>query len=194
MVGIMTWPRSSDGRAKDPAVMAKIARQNMAARGLPLCVMVSALIAMMPWHPLRRIVWNLTKSAPVGLYREQAGGRAQRGQWILAALPIPVERWAVKRGYIGRGVPLLKRLAATTGDRVCAIGSVISINGHAEAVRRETDRAGRPLPHWSGCRRLTDGQIFLLNASSADSFDSRYFGPISRSQERGAVTPVWIVR
>jgi type IV secretory pathway protease TraF len=49
----------------------------------------------------------------------------------------------------------------------------------------------RPLPAWSQCRVLLDGELFLLNPTRADSFDSRYFGPLDASFVRGRALPLF---
>src|SRR3546814_5467974 len=59
-------------------------------------------------------------------------------------------------------VPLVKRVAAYAGDRVCASGLGIFVNGRRVAERRVTDRMGRPMPMWEGCTVLRGRQLFLL--------------------------------
>ena len=55
---------------------------------------------------------------------------------------------------------LVKRVGASAGDRVCADGDRIFINGRPAALRRPTDLSGRPMPWWEGCSRLGRGEIF----------------------------------
>jgi type IV secretory pathway protease TraF len=47
------------------------------------------------------------------------------------------------------------------------------------------------LPHWDGCRTLQADELFLLMAAVPDSFDSRYFGPVSLSAVIGRLVPLW---
>jgi type IV secretory pathway protease TraF len=77
------------------------------------------------------------------------------------------------------------------GDVVCRHGATVTINGQLAANASTADHRGRQLPHWSGCIRLTAGQIFVL-AAVPDSFDGRYLGPIDRSHVHGAARPVWV--
>ena len=58
----------------------------------------------------------------------------------------------------------------------------------APAIR---DHAGRELPVWQGCRRIADGELFLMNWDAPDSVDGRYFGPFPRSSVIGRALPVW---
>jgi hypothetical protein len=46
-------------------------------------------------------------------------------------------------------------------------------------------------PAWQQCRRLHDGELFLLSATNPASFDSRYFGPIAVSAVIGSAQPLW---
>jgi type IV secretory pathway protease TraF len=54
------------------------------------------------------------------------------------------------------------------------------------------DRLGRPLPSWTDCRLLDGDEAFLLMEGVADSFDSRYFGPIHTTAIIGRLVPLWI--
>jgi len=138
-----------------------------------------------PW-----LVWNASASAPVGLYRVVAGP-AERGTLVLVRPPANVTALAAERGYLPAGVPLIKRVAARAGNHVCAVGARVFLSGHRPIHRLKTDAAGRPLPHWSGCRRLAEDEVFLLMADAPDSFDSRYFGPVPLASVMGRLVPLW---
>ena len=58
---------------------------------------------------------------------------------------------------------------------------------------RDRDRRGRSLPVWKGCRTLRAGEVFLLNANVPDSFDGRYFGPVSATAITGRAEPLWTI-
>jgi len=138
-----------------------------------------------PW-----LVWNASASAPVGLYRVVAGP-AERGDLVPVPPPADVTALAAERGYLPAGVPLIKRVAAVAGDHVCAVGSAVVLHAQTVVRRLDTDAAGRPLPRWSGCRRLADGEVFLLMAETTESFDSRYFGPVPSASVMGRLVPLW---
>ena len=90
----------------------------------------------------------------------------------------------------GQGPP--RRIVAQGGDVVCAADDAIFINSRVVAERLVRDRLGRPLPNWSGCHLLDSGGAFLLMVGRADSFDSRYFGPIPTAAIIGRLVPLWI--
>lgn len=140
--------------------------------------------------PAPRLVWNASASAPVGLYWVSRTAPA-RGDLVLATLPPGVRRLAADRGYLSIGVPLVKRLAAVSGDVVCGVGDAVFINGRHVATRRECDSSSRTLPRWTGCRVLAADEVFLLMAGVSGSFDGRYFGPVRRARLIGRLVPLW---
>lgn len=141
--------------------------------------------------PVPRLVWNLSASAPTGLYWVRPNTRPLRGTIVIARLPRAYRNLAATRRYLPANVPLVKRVAALEGDRVCADGSAITINGRLAATRLRADAAGRPMPWWQGCRTLGRDEIFLLMADVAGSFDGRYFGPSSRADVLGRARLIW---
>ena len=122
------------------------------------------------------LLWNASPSSPVGLYRVRYSRTPGPGDTAIAWPPRAVRRLAARRHYLPAGVPLVKKVAAAAGARVCASGPTILVNGRPAALRRSHDRAGRPLPWWSGCRALGKGDLFLLSPGVSEAFDGRYFG------------------
>ena len=71
-------------------------------------------------------------------------------------------------------------------------GGAVQIDGRSVAQLRDSDAQGRPLLPWRGCRRLAADELFVLSETSPASFDSRYFGPITRERVIGRARPLWI--
>jgi conjugative transfer signal peptidase TraF len=164
----------------------------MSRRG-PLIGMVAALglmAAPIIGRPTVEVTYNATRSAPLGFYRVEPAGFIRPGDRVLSRLPPPVAAFAARRDYLPATVPVLKTVAAIHGSSVCRRGRVLRIDGRVVGQARRRDGAGRPLPSWSGCRRLGEGEVLLL-AGPADSFDGRYFGPTSSALILGRVRPVW---
>lgn len=159
---------------------------------LPLAVTLAG-IALVGFssiaHPQPHLVWNASASVAVGLYRVVSGA-PERGDFVLVRLPKSVEKLAAIRGYLPAGVPLIKRIAAVAGDDVCAFDGAIIVNGELVARQRKVDQAGRSLPRWNECRELVQGEFFLLG-DAPDSFDSRYFGPVTSARVIGRLAPLW---
>ncbi|PSJ42179.1 S26 family signal peptidase [Allosphingosinicella deserti] len=144
---------------------------------------------MLPPPP--RLVWNVSASAPIGLYVVAPGQQPGRGDMVVAWPPAAARDLAARRGYLAANVPLVKRVAAVEGDTICASGQSVRVNGAPVALRLTADAAGRPLPRWDGCVRLARGMIFLLMARSTGSFDGRYFGPTLASDVIGKASLTW---
>ena len=142
-------------------------------------------------RPAPRLVWNASASAPIGFWRVDPHARFHAGDMVLAVTPASVRELAAERRYIPAIVPLLKRIAAQSGDDVCALGHDIYVNGTWVATRLDADRRGRPLPWWSGCELLRGGRVLLL-MDAPDSFDGRYFGPVDEDAVIGKATPLWL--
>lgn len=165
----------------------------MAKRGIVATAVLSiaALGASAITHPMPRLVWNATTSAPVGFYRVEPPAKIQRGDFVLAWLPGAARQLAAARDYLPANVPLVKRVAALTGDTVCSEHAQVTINGVVAATELSVDSNGRSLPHWYGCLPLRQDEVFLLMAGSPDSFDGRYFGPVATRAIVGKLLPLW---
>jgi conjugative transfer signal peptidase TraF len=153
---------------------------------------IGVVVAPALVHPAPRLVWNASASVPIGLYAARSPDDVRKGDLVAAHVPAAVARLMAERGYLPPRVPMLKHVAATAGDTVCRFGERISIDAKPVARARLRDRIGRPLPSWSGCRKLGAGDVFLLNPASADSFDGRYFGPVSARSITAILTPLWL--
>jgi len=140
--------------------------------------------------PLPRVVWNASASAPIGLYRIQPDGNPPLGALVAAAPPQHLGRWMAVRGYLGENVPLLKHVAAKEGQRVCRIGSTVTVDGQPVTLALTHDRLARPLPVWRGCRTLGADELLLLNPARRDSLDGRYFGPLPTATVLGRAIPI----
>ena len=147
---------------------------------LALTLIAGSLIALSVRQKVPAVVYNPSPSAPVGYYRTLASAPLKRGDWVLVEAPDFARRLADARGYLPANVPMIKAVAALAGDRICADGNRITINGTFVAIRLRLDHRGRPLPWWTGCRTLGRDEVFVLNKAAPSSFDGRYFGTMSR--------------
>ncbi|MFC3030772.1 S26 family signal peptidase [Roseomonas sp. F4] len=164
-------------------------------RAVPLAAILAglgliAVPAIAGWQP--RIIWNASASVPLGLYIAAPADDVALGDLVLVSPPEPLARFLDERGYVARGVPLLKHVVALPPQVVCAMGDAIKVDDQRVAHRRVADRLGRPLPAWHGCHGLESDQVFLLNAAEPDSLDGRYFGPIPRNSIVARLRPIWI--
>lgn len=159
-------------------------------------LMTTSLIAL-AWAsftpPTARVIYNASDSVPMGWYRVTPLDASSVTQLdaipvdsiVLTGLPASVATLADQRGYLPLQVPLLKRVGAVAPQHVCVIGNIVRIDGVPVATVLPTDAQGRSLPSWQHCRPLVDDELFLLSDTSPASFDSRYFGPVSREDVLG---------
>ncbi len=162
-------------------------RRVMLGGAAALCGLLSPAIH----RPTLRLVWNVTASVPVGLYRIVPEPAQRRGE-LVALRPTPtLARYMASRRYVEAGALLVKPVAAVADQQVCRTGAIVTIDGQEVATARTADRMGRLLPVWTGCRRLSAGTVFLLAPAVPASFDGRYFGPVATSAVVGRALPLW---
>jgi conjugative transfer signal peptidase TraF len=151
---------------------------------LALATFGIAFLAVKPLiNPLPLVIWNTSDSVPVGLYliskRQPSIGEIaiiKPAEWV--------QVYASSRGYLPKDVWLLKPIYAVHPTIVCRFGRYVFVNGKHVAKAKFMDKIGRVLPVWKGCKVLKPNQHFVLGHHS-DSFDSRYFGPVDKSQVVG---------
>jgi conjugative transfer signal peptidase TraF len=151
-------------------------------------ITIAAVFATIIAPPRVLLVWNTTASVPVGLY-VVSRATPRRGDLFVIQLPPEMETLAVSRAILTPNTPVLKPIAALSGDRVCRWGAAVTINGRLAAIARRFDRRDRTLPIWQGCRLLSASQVFVL-ALNPESFDSRYYGPLHIQLGRGVAHPL----
>lgn len=151
----------------------------------------SAVIASLQWQPRPLLLWNASASSTVGLYFVTSAGGPRVGDMVVAWPSTAARRLAAARRYLPANVPLVKRVAAASGDRVCAQGETIIVNGRVAAVRRSRDPSGRTMPWWSGCEILRADELFLLSPATSNAFDGRYFGVTRVGQLIGRARLLW---
>ena len=138
-----------------------------------------------------KLIWNATASAPVGFYTVEPADALDVPELVAVMPPEPLAVFMAERGYIARGVPLLKRVLGLPGQRVCRIGRTITVDGIEMGEALERDSLGRDLPIWQGCRVIGDDQLFLMNWEVRDSLDGRYFGLTPAAFVIGRAVPLW---
>ena len=134
---------------------------------------------------------NTTRSEPYGLYRLQLHRFYSRGTLVVFPVPAAFESLVTERGWLGKGVPLLKAIGAVSGDRVCVFDDVVTVNGMTIGPVFRQDSNGRPLPSIRGCEVVAEGHFWPLSGYTPNSFDGRYMGAQPLSAILGEAIPVW---
>ena len=154
-------------------------------------IAATSTLATLLWPPRPVLVWNASPSSPLGLYFVGPAEAVGPGDMVIAWPPDDARELGARRHYLPRNVPLVKRVAAAAGDRVCAVGDAVYVNGRLETFRRVADPSGRPMPWWTGCEDIAEGDLFLLTPGAPEAFDGRYFGITARRQIVGRARLIW---
>jgi conjugative transfer signal peptidase TraF len=174
-------------RAEPPAILFRVGKVKavpvVAMSALGIVLVATPRAGITPW-----LVWNASASVPVGLYII-APRAPRRSDFVLVRLPPGMAKLAQRRGYLTATDFILKPVAAVAGDQVCRIGHQVLVRGEPRAIALRRDTKQRPMPVWHDCRHLVGGDVFLL-ADDAQSFDSRYFGPIAADLVGGRAIPL----
>lgn len=157
-------------------------RRRVIAAGLFACLALCAT-------PRPRLLLNTTASVPIGLYGLSSPGSPRVGDLVVMTPDRALAAFLDHRGWLPRGVPLIKPVAAIAGQSVCRVGQVVTIDGRSAARALVADGHGRPLPIWNGCRVLGPGEVFLL-APAFGSLDGRYFGITDGAQVLARARPL----
>ena len=138
-----------------------------------------------------KLIWNASASVPIGFYMIDFDRPFEVTDLVAVNAPEPLATFLADRGYLPKGVPLLKRILAVSGQTVCRINFIVTVDDVEVGTALEHDRLGRRLPVWRGCRRVATGEVFLMNWQVSDSLDGRYFGLTSTGQIIGRAVPLW---
>lgn len=157
-------------------------RATLLMASVPVLALGFASVVSLP----KKLIYNASESAPVGFYWRD-DRPVERGDFVLARVPERVRSLVAERGYLPPDIPLIKRVAAASGDEICRRSDEIFINGERTATVQIADRSGRSMPVWRGCHTLYERRVFLLQ-DHPQSFDGRYFGPVDRRLIIGRLT------
>jgi len=139
---------------------------------------------------------NGSPSLPMGLYVVSTSGAAN----LVEFCPVePFASLALVRGWRTAGncpdgaAPLLKPVVAGAGDVVELSARGIAVNGRLlpNTAPLTRDSKGRPLRSWP-FGRYTVGRdaVWVASSHNAQSFDSRYFGPVPVAAIRDHLRPL----
>lgn len=149
-------------------------------------ILSTLLVGVIAFKPLPRIIWNASDSVPIGWYWIEKR-QPNIGEIAVVRPPDWVRLYAASRGYLPADAWLLKPVFAGSGAVVCRFGIYTFVDGKLVGRALKHDRQRRFLPVWKGCRTLKMYEVFLL-AKPRNSFDGRYFGPVTRSDVVGTAS------
>lgn len=160
---------------------------------LPL---LAILLGLACWVAQSWFVVNMSESFPPGLYRKQRSP-PHKGDLVLFCPPDQrIFHEAIRRGWIDRGLCpsgtgyMIKRIAATEGDRIEMSDAGVFVNGAAlkNSVRRISMGYEIALPF---SHNLQHSEVLLMSPHPL-SFDGRYFGIVDAGAIKTVLHPVWL--
>ena len=146
-------------------------------------ILLATLAIMSECFANRQIVINNSPSVARGLYM-RSSMKPSVGQLVDFRIPLFARPYILNRtGRDGEDWYILKPIVAGPGDRVDCTGLSLLINGRQLApMLPRVDGEGRQLPAWRENRVLGADEFFVFSSRIPNSFDSRCYGPISRSE------------
>jgi conjugative transfer signal peptidase TraF len=127
---------------------------------------------------------NNSPSVPTGIWKiDPLPGTAWKDDYVVVPPEAqPAYEFAVERGYVSAGTPLLKKIAAAAGDVIDYNLEIeyITVNGEIlpYTAISSADSAGRLLYSAKFPVCLKKGEVWL-SSENIRGYDSRYFGPVS---------------
>ena len=166
----------------------------MIGRGAMLAVMALGVGATALPHLDDRapwLVWNVSANVPIGLYAVGTIIDVHNGDLVVVRPPEPLARFLADRGYLPRGLPLLKHVAALAGQSVCRVRVSVTVDAieMGEARKRTAGPLGSclaRLPRHRKGRRLPDEPAVGQLARRP------LFGPLPAASIVGRAIPLWV--
>lgn len=142
--------------------------------------------------PTPRIYLNLSNSEPLGIYRRiPFDGHLQTSELVFLVAPEQARPYIYGRGWLPEGWLLLKSVGALTGDKVTISNDSIKIKGVYTGPVLDKDNEGKPLPRLRGDIHIPAAHFLPIASRINNSFDGRYFGPVSYQLIQGKAIPVF---
>lgn len=162
-------------------------------RPLVYAVLLAAVFVIACKALSYKIMFQITPSLPRGAYWIEHPDKIETGMLCVFAIPTEVDGMARSRGWIPENLRyyLMKSIVAKQGDVVEVSAAGLSINGKYFGPVSKYDSQGLPLPRLYKKYVLGPEEYFVAT-TYRNSFDSRYFGKIRRSDIRWVARPLLI--
>ncbi len=141
---------------------------------------------------------NWTSSMPIGFYKMTAPAKLQPGEDVMVCLPPAVGKVGLHHEYLmfgncpGGFEPIIKELIAVPGDTVILTNEAMIVGSNTyPAYTRAKDHLDRPLAAIARGTYANIQSYWLYGKNrTKDSWDSRYWGGVDRSNIISIATPV----
>jgi len=159
---------------------------------LPLAIFISFIFTLK--FISSKVVFQITGSMPQGIYLIKPAENINANQFIIFDLPENVKQTIRNRRWVPDRVSMLMKVAiGLPGDNISLNEKGVYVNGVYFGPVKQHDKQGLPLPVINSKFTLQKDQYFAA-CRSVNSFDSRYFGPVPKSEIKGVVEPFLIFK
>lgn len=136
------------------------------------------------------LVWNGSASAPVGFYLKVSNEHLSPNDFVLVKTGNKLD--PISELFPTKPTYLLKHIELLPGERYRVVGDVIMTERQV-LKRQETSLNGIKLPRLEDGTYLVPPNYYFVANSPEKSYDSRYFGPVAKSDIAEKVVPVLVV-
>ena len=173
-----------------------LAAGKIKSRKLLLLLLVIVLVVVL--NKYFDIAINITPSMKYGIYIK-ANGEIGEGDTVSVCLKDPYKKIALERNYAAKGSkcsgidPLIKEVVAIPGDDVILADKYVEVNQKRYSFpTSHFDSLDRVLAVYPRGKYLHTPSYWLIGVNNKKSWDSRYFGPVSRAQILTKLKPLWV--
>jgi conjugative transfer signal peptidase TraF len=154
------------------------------------------LLGLIILNSTRIIYFNIfTHSLPYGIYL-RIKGSPKISDFAASCLTPEIAQYGITRRYLAHGicntgtVLVLKIIKGVPGDNFLVKNGFLELNGHSYYIMNK-DSSKRPLKVFYQQKEgvLSKGKYILLSDFAKNSWDSRYWGPVSI---QFLLKPLWI--
>jgi conjugative transfer signal peptidase TraF len=129
---------------------------------------------------------NLSPSMPEGIYKLiPYDEHLKVGDIVIFEVPKKARPYVYGREWLPKGWLLMKKVGALPGDKIFITKDAININDQYVGPVFKKDHEGKPLPKLRGVLNIPENNFLPIATYIQNSFDGRYFGPISSNLIRG---------
>ena len=110
-------------------------------------------------------------------------GELKRGAYVM---------FDIRSKYVDHETPhlVIKRIACTGGEVLNAVGRSFYCNGREIAVAKDLSLKGEDLPRFRYTGEIPSDSVFVTG-QHRDSFDSRYFGFLRKTEVKAVAYPLF---
>jgi conjugative transfer signal peptidase TraF len=151
-------------------------------------IIITVIFILILGSVSQSFIINISPSEPLGVYKIEKSNSIHRGDIVAVCLSVKYKKIGLKDGYLIPGMrceqtaPLLKTVIAVPGDAITLKNSQIIVNGRIYPyATKQFDSKGRALDQvLRGFYK--DKKYWLIGVANPNSWDSRYWGGVDKSQ------------